>query len=181
VYAKVFPAAARQPDLALGNSDRRAAGAVKQYARNNPHKMGAWSFVTPNRIRYIAGRRITTAREVLDHSRGGDQRRIENCRRRRAVTVAEGEDAAFQPARSSTRRWMSRKGLAPFFAEQIAAKKEGVLFTLHVKATMMKIADSHSCSADALSVILRPIVHREARRQPEASRASISTRLSRCC
>src|SRR5262245_33252556 len=54
-YAKVFGSVVN-PVLREGNSDRRAAGAVKQYARNNPHKMGAWSASSQSQVAYIRGR-----------------------------------------------------------------------------------------------------------------------------
>ena len=101
-YAKVFGSVVN-PVLREGNSDRRAAGAVKQYARNNPHKMGAWS----SRLQIACG--VHVERRLLrlgnlDHRRGGDQRPHRTGRRRRRRHGAEGEDAARRPARSSTRR-----------------------------------------------------------------------------
>jgi isocitrate dehydrogenase len=138
-YGKVFGSVVN-PILREGNSDRRAAGAVKQYARKNPHKMGAWSKDSKSHVAHMSsgdyfGSEIATTVDKATNVR------IELVGADGAVTVlkaktsiADGEiiDAAV----------MSRRALRAFFAEQIeAAKKEGVLFSLHVKATMMKIAD----------------------------------------
>ena len=138
-YGKVFGSVVN-PVLREGNSDRRAAGAVKQYARDNPHKMGAWSKDSKSHVAYMPsgdyyGSEISTTVAAATNAR------IELVDADGNVTVLKAKtpliageiiDAAV----------MSRKALRAFFAEQIeAAKKEGVLFSLHVKATMMKIAD----------------------------------------
>src|SRR6187455_3341289 len=138
-YDKVFGSVVN-PVLREGNSDRRAAGAVKQYARNNPHKMGAWSSSSKSHVAYMPdgdyyGSEISTvvasqtnARIELDGADG----KVTVLKAKTPIQAGEIIDAAV----------MSRKALRAFFAEQIeAAKKEGVLFSLHVKATMMKIAD----------------------------------------
>src|SRR5262245_33977634 len=138
-YGKVFGSVVN-PILREGNSDRRAAGAVKQYARDNPHKMGAWSKDSKSRVAYMPGGDYYGS-EVSTTLTAPTNARIELVEAGGKTTVLKAKtpliageiiDAAV----------MSRKALRAFFAEQIeAAKKDGVLFSLHVKATMMKIAD----------------------------------------
>src|SRR5436309_3993857 len=138
-YAKVFGSVVN-PILREGNSDRRAAGAVKQYARKNPHKMGAWSPDSKSHVAYMSGgdyygSEIATAVAAATNARielVGTDGKVTVLKAKTPIQAGEIIDAAV----------MSAKALRAFFAEQIeAAKKEGVLFSLHVKATMMKIAD----------------------------------------
>ncbi|WP_448246219.1 NADP-dependent isocitrate dehydrogenase [Thalassotalea agariperforans] len=138
-YAKVLGSAVN-PVLREGNSDRRAPGSVKQYAKNNPHRMGAWA---------------KDSKSHVAHMSGGDFYGSEQ-----SVTVAdatdvkiqfEGKDGAVNVLKASTpllageiidSSVMSSKALQAFLAEQIAdAKTQGVLFSLHMKATMMKVSD----------------------------------------
>ena len=138
-YDKVFGSVVN-PVLREGNSDRRAAGAVKQYARNNPHKMGAWSKDSKSHVAYMPsgdyyGSEISTTVEAATNVRielVGADGKATVLKAKTPLLAGEIIDAAV----------MSRKALRDFFAEQIEdAKKQGVLFSLHVKATMMKIAD----------------------------------------
>jgi isocitrate dehydrogenase len=138
-YGKVFGSVVN-PVLREGNSDRRAAGAVKQYARDNPHKMGVWSKDSKTRVAYMPGGDYFGS-EISTTVSAATNARIELVEAGGKTTVLKAKtpliageiiDAAV----------MSRKALRAFFAEQIeAAKKDGILFSLHVKATMMKIAD----------------------------------------
>jgi isocitrate dehydrogenase len=138
-YSKVFGSVVN-PILREGNSDRRAAGAVKQYARDNPHKMGVWSKDSKTRVAYMSGGDYYGS-EISTTVPSATNVRIELVEAGGKTTVLKAKtpliageiiDAAV----------MSRKALRAFFAEQIeAAKKDNVLFSLHVKATMMKIAD----------------------------------------
>ena len=91
-YGRVLGSAVN-PVLREGNSDRRAAGAVKQYARNNPHKMGAWSADFQIACGVHVGRRFLRLGN-RDHRRGGDQCPHRAGRRRRRGHGAEGENAA---------------------------------------------------------------------------------------
>ena len=90
-YGKVFGSVVN-PILREGNSDRRAAGAVKQYARNNPHKMGVWNSRFQIACCVHARRRLLRLGN-LDHRRLGDQRPHRAGWRRRQGHGAEGEDA----------------------------------------------------------------------------------------
>jgi len=138
-YAKIFGSVVN-PVLREGNSDRRAAGAVKQYARNHPHKMGAWSKDSKSHVAYMPsgdyyGSEISTTVAAATNVRielAGADGKTTVLKEKTAIQAGEIIDAAV----------LSRKALRAFFAAQIdEAKKEGVLFSLHVKATMMKIAD----------------------------------------
>ncbi len=138
-YDKVFGSVVN-PVLREGNSDRRAAGAVKQYARDNPHKMGVWSKDSKSHVAYMPSGDYYGS-EVSTTVASATNARIELVEAGGKVTVLKAKtpliageiiDAAV----------MSRKALRAFFTEQIeSAKKNGILFSLHVKATMMKIAD----------------------------------------
>src|SRR5687768_7293570 len=138
-YDKVFGSVVN-PVLREGNSDRRAAGAVKQYARDNPHKMGPWSKDSKTHVAYMSGGDYYGS-EVATTVATATNARIELVGADGAVTVLKAK-TPLQAGEIIDAAVMSRKALRTFFAEQIeAAKKEGVLFSLHVKATMMKIAD----------------------------------------
>jgi len=128
------------PVLREGNSDRRAAAAVKQYARNNPHRMGAWSADSQSTVSSMSGADFfgneksvtipaaTTAKIELVAADGSTTVLKEG------LALLEGEvlDSTF----------MSAQALRTFLAEQIeASKADGVLFSLHMKATMMKVSD----------------------------------------
>ena len=138
-YGKVLGSAVN-PVLREGNSDRRAAGAVKQYARNNPHKMGAWSADSKSHVAFMSGGDFYGS-EVATTVPAATNARIELVGSDGSVTVLKAKTAlkASEIIDAST---MNRKALRAFYAEQIAdAKKSGILFSLHLKATMMKISD----------------------------------------
>jgi len=138
-YGKVFGSVVN-PILREGNSDRRAAAAVKNYARKNPHKMGVWSKDSKSHVAHMSsgdyfGSEIATTVDKATNARielAGADGAVTVLKAKTALDTGEIIDAAV----------MSAKALRKFFAEQIEdAKKQGVLFSLHVKATMMKIAD----------------------------------------
>ena len=128
------------PVLREGNSDRRAAPAVKQYARNNPHKMGTWSKDSRTHVAYMQdsdffGSEVSTTLDAPTTAR------IELVAKDGKVTVLK-DKLALQAGEVIDASAMNVKALRKFFAEQIdVAKKEGLLFSLHVKATMMKVSD----------------------------------------
>jgi isocitrate dehydrogenase len=138
-YGKVFGSVVN-PILREGNSDRRAAAAVKNYARKNPHKMGVWSKDSKSHVAHMSsgdyfGSEIATTVDKATNVR------IELAGADGAVTVLKAK-TALDSGEIIDAAVMSAKALRKFFAEQIDdAKKQGVLFSLHVKATMMKIAD----------------------------------------
>jgi isocitrate dehydrogenase len=138
-YGRVLGSAVN-PVLREGNSDRRAAGAVKQYARDNPHKMGAWSASSKSHVAYMSDGDFYGS-EVATTVAAPTNARIELVGADGAVAVLKAKTPllAGEIIDAST---MSRKALRAFYAEQIAdAKKQGVLFSVHLKATMMKISD----------------------------------------
>ena len=138
-YAKVLGSAVN-PVLREGNSDRRAAGAVKQYARNNPHKMGAWSADSKSHVAHMTGGDFYGS-EVSTTVPAATNVRIELAGADGTTTVLKAK-TALDAGEVIDATSMSAKALRAFYAEQIAdAKAKGVLFSLHLKATMMKVSD----------------------------------------
>src|SRR5215213_4006651 len=138
-YAKVLGSAVN-PVLREGNSDRRVAASVKEYAKTHPHSMGAWSAASKSHVAHMRDGDFYSSEQAAAIAKGG-RLRIELTDARgvatvlkESVPVAEGEVVAV--AR------MSRRALQEFFAREIAAaKNDGVLTSLHLKATMMKVSD----------------------------------------
>jgi isocitrate dehydrogenase len=138
-YAKVFGSVVN-PILREGNSDRRAAAAVKQYARKNPHKMGAWSKDSKSHVAHMSGGDYFGS-EIATTVDKGQNVRIELVGNDGKTTVLKAK-TQLDDGEIIDAAVMSGKALRKFFDEQVEdAKKQGVLFSLHVKATMMKIAD----------------------------------------
>ena len=138
-YAKVLGSAVN-PVLREGNSDRRAPGSVKQYARNNPHSMGEWSKDSLSHVAsmesgdFYASEKSTTVQ--------GDQDvRIEFVGTDGSTKVLKEKVALLDKEIIDT-SVMSKSALVTFFEKEIAAAKdENVLLSLHMKATMMKVSD----------------------------------------
>src|SRR4051794_31275431 len=130
-YGKVLGSAVN-PVLREGNSDRRAAGAVKQYARNNPHKMGAWTKDSKSRVAHMSGGDFYGS-EVATTVAAPANARIELVGPAEiggAVTVLKAK-TPLQAGEIIDASVMNRKALRAFFAAQIdAAKKDGVLLSL---------------------------------------------------
>jgi isocitrate dehydrogenase len=138
-YGKVLGSAVN-PVLREGNSDRRAAGAVKQYARKHPHKMGAWTKDSKTRVAHMSGSDFYGS-EVATTIAAPTNARIELVGSDGAATVLKAK-VPLKAGEIIDASVMNRKALRGFFAAQIdAAKKDGILFSLHVKTTMMKISD----------------------------------------
>ena len=138
-FGKVLGSAVN-PVLREGNSDRRAATAVKQFAKDNPHKMGAWAPDSKSHIAHMTSgdfygsEKSTTIEQPTDL-------RIEFVGKDGKVTVLK-EKTSLKAGEVIDAAVMSRKALRAFYAEQIEdAKKKGVLLSLHLKATMMKVSD----------------------------------------
>ena len=128
------------PVLRQGNSDRRAPPSVKDYARKHPHKMGKWSGDSKTHVAHMEANdfygteksatldKAGSLKIVLDGADGKQQALKEGIK----VQAGEIVDAAV----------MSRRALAAFIDAQIAnARAAGVLFSVHFKATMMKVSD----------------------------------------
>ncbi|WP_284263915.1 NADP-dependent isocitrate dehydrogenase [Roseicyclus amphidinii] len=127
------------PVLREGNSDRRAAAAVKKFAQSNPHRMGDWSADSKTRVASMSGGDFFS-NEVSAVVPNAATAKI-------VLETAEGEtvlkDAVSYPAGTVVdATYMSAVALDAFLAEEIEkTKAEGVLFSLHMKATMMKVSD----------------------------------------
>ena len=128
------------PVLREGNSDRRCAPAVKQYARNHPHRMGDWDAASKSRVAsmpandFFANEQSLTLPEATTvgielHAHDG------------SVTCLK-EDLELQAGEILDATFMSARALREFLAAEInASREEGLLFSLHMKATMMKVSD----------------------------------------
>lgn len=128
------------PVLREGNSDRRAPRAVKEYARNNPHRMGAWSKDSKTHVATMGAGDFQHSERSTTISEAGDAR-IEFHQADGTVTVLK-DKISLQEGEVIDATAMSRAKLVAFLDEQIAeAREQGVLFSLHMKATMMKVSD----------------------------------------
>ena len=128
------------PVLREGNSDRRAAAAVKQYAKNNPHRMGVWSSDSKSTVSSM-GDSDFFANEKSVTIPAATSAKIELVAAGGCVTTLK-EGLLLEAGEVLDGTFMSVQALRTFLAEQIElAKKEDVLFSLHMKATMMKVSD----------------------------------------
>ncbi len=139
-YAKVLGSAVN-PVLREGNSDRRAPKAVKDYARKHPHSMGAWSNASKTRVGTMGGKGDFFSNEKSVTVSEATDVRIELVAADGSVKVLK-ESTPLKTGEILDGTFMSRAALTAFLAEQVAAAKaDGVLFSLHMKATMMKVSD----------------------------------------
>ena len=138
-YAKVLGSAVN-PVLREGNSDRRAPLSMKNFARKNPHKLGAWAADSKAHVAHMtSGDFFGNEKSVVLES--GGEFKIE-------FNAADGSTKVLKDKLKALKgeiidaTFMSKKALRAFFAEQIAdAKQNGLLLSLHLKATMMKVSD----------------------------------------
>ncbi len=136
-YGKVLGSAVN-PVLREGNSDRRAPAAVKAYARKHPHSMGKWSKASQSHADYMRGGDFFSSEKSITMEKAGDVRlefvgKDGQVQVKKQLSLLEGEvlDGMF----------MSCKKLRDFFEDTLQDCKEtGVMWSLHVKATMMKIS-----------------------------------------
>ncbi len=138
-YAKVLGSAVN-PVLREGNSDRRVAASVKQYAKDNPHRLGAWSKSSKTHVAHMQegdffgsekSKTMSAAgvASIVLHKSDGTQKVLKEKLNLKAGEVVD----------AST---MSTSLLEQFYEKEFAdAKKQGVLLSLHLKATMMKVSD----------------------------------------
>ena len=137
-YAKILGSAVN-PVLREGNSDRRAPKAVKEYARKHPHSMGEWSQASRTHVATMKGG---------DFYHGEKSLTLDKARNvRMELKTAGGETVVLKPEVTLDEgdvidsMFMSKKALIEFYEAQIEdAYKTGVMFSLHVKATMMKVS-----------------------------------------
>lgn len=139
VYDKIKGSAVN-PVLREGNSDRRAPGAVKQYARNNPHSMGAWSADSKSHVASMSEGDFYSSEQSVTID-GATNVSIEFVANNGAVTVLK-EGLALKDKEIIDGSCLSKKALVEFFEAEIQkAKEEDILLSLHMKATMMKVSD----------------------------------------
>ena len=157
-YAKVLGSAVN-PVLREGNSDRRVAAPVKAYAQKNPHSMGAWSADSKSHVAHMDGgdfygseqSHVMAAAGAVRIELEGDG---ETTVLKDGLALLEGEviDAGV----------MSAKALREFMAREVAeAREQGVLFSLHMKATMMKVSDP-IIFGHCVSVFFAPVLEKHA-------------------
>jgi isocitrate dehydrogenase len=138
-YARVLGSAVN-PVLREGNSDRRVANAVKQYARKHPHSMGAWSKDSKTRVAHMSGGDFYGNEQSAVIGKAGTVRIEHSDRAGRTTVLKEGIKVLADELISAT--FMRRDALREFYDTQIkAAKADGLLVSLHLKATMMKVSD----------------------------------------
>jgi len=138
-YSKVLGSAVN-PVLREGNSDRRAPLSVKNFARKNPHKLGPWSADSKAQVAFMPagdfyGNEKSVVMDAVNELKielVGLDGAVKVLKDKLKVSAGEIVDGTF----------MSKKALRAFYAEQIEkAKKDGLLLSLHLKATMMKVSD----------------------------------------
>ncbi len=130
------------PVLREGNSDRRAPNAVKEYAKKNPHRMGKWVPDSKTHVSSMSGNDFFANEKstTITDAQAGDAR-IEFVADDGSVEALK-ENHPLQPGEVVDATFMSAGALRNFLIEQVAdAKAQDVLFSMHVKATMMKVSD----------------------------------------
>ena len=136
-YSKILGSAVN-PVLREGNSDRRAPAAVKAFARKHPHSMGKWSMASQSHADYMRGGDFFSSEQSITMDKAGDVR-IEFVDKNGKVEVKK--QLALQEGEVFDSMFMSCKKLRDFFEKTLQDCKEtGVMWSLHVKATMMKVS-----------------------------------------
>ena len=158
-YDKVKGSAVN-PVLREGNSDRRAPLSVKAYSRKHPHKMGAWSSDSKTHVVHMKGGDFRSNEESMTTT-AATEARIEFVGQDGKTTVLKPK-LALQAGEVIDATFMSRRALREFLEAQIEdAKKQGVLFSVHLKATMMKISDP-KIFGHAVSVFYKDVFEKHA-------------------
>jgi isocitrate dehydrogenase len=138
-YDRVMGSAVN-PVLRQGNSDRRAPASVKRYARAHPHRMGSWSPESRTNVAHMSGGDFRSTERSVVVDRAGTLR-IELAEDDGTTTVL-GESVPVEDGEVVDAAVMRRVDLSAFLAAQIArAEAEEILFSVHLKATMMKVSD----------------------------------------
>ncbi|SEV91686.1 isocitrate dehydrogenase [Aliiroseovarius sediminilitoris] len=130
------------PVLREGNSDRRAAKAVKNFAQKNPHSMGDWSSDSKTKVSSMPGNDFYANEKsaTITATQAGDAK-IEFVGKDGSVTVLK-DGWTLDEGTIADATFMSARALGSFLADAIAdTKKDGTMFSLHMKATMMKVSD----------------------------------------
>ncbi|CAI06558.1 NADP-dependent isocitrate dehydrogenase [Aromatoleum aromaticum] len=137
-YGKALGSAVN-PVLREGNSDRRAPAAVKRYARKHPHSMGEWSMASRTHVAHMKSGDFYHGEKsmTLDRARDVKMDLITNS----GKTIVLKPKVALLDGEIIDSMFMSKNALCAFYEEQMEdARKTGVMFSLHVKATMMKVS-----------------------------------------
>ena len=139
LYSKCLGSAVN-PVLREGNSDRRCAPSVKKYAQKNPHKLRDFNADSKTHVAHMNGGDFYGNEKSVVMENGGDFKIVLEAKDGSVTTLKDALKAA--PGEVLDGTFMSAKALRSFIAEQIDdAKAKGVLFSVHLKATMMKISD----------------------------------------
>ncbi|HTY26794.1 MAG TPA: NADP-dependent isocitrate dehydrogenase, partial [Mycobacterium sp.] len=137
-YAKILGSAVN-PILREGNSDRRAPKAVKEYARKHPHSMGEWSMASRTHVAHMRHGDFYHGEKSMTLDKAHDVKM--ELITAGGKTLVLKEKVALDSGDVIDSMFMSRKALCDFYEEQMEdAYKTGVMFSLHVKATMMKVS-----------------------------------------
>jgi isocitrate dehydrogenase len=148
------------PVLREGNSDRRAPLSVKQHTRQHPHKMGAWSQDSKTHVAHMTGGDFYSNEKSVTLTEATDAR-IEFVGQDGKTTVLKPK-LALQAGEVIDATFMSRRALREFLEEEMEdAKKQGVLFSIHLKATMMKVSDP-KIFGHAVSVFFKDVFDKHA-------------------
>ena len=138
-YAKVLGSAVN-PVLREGNSDRRVAGPVKTYAKNNPHSMGQWKSESKSHVSHMSENDFFGSEQSYVMPSAGNVR-IEFTSQDGKTTVLK-EKTELTSGEVIDSSVMNKNSLRAFLSEQVEdAKKQDVLYSIHMKATMMKVSD----------------------------------------
>ena len=139
VYAKVLGSAVN-PVLREGNSDRRVADAVKQYAQDHPHRMGKWSKESRSHVADMSDGDFYSSEKSVVLGQDDDVK-IEFTNKAGQTTVLKASTPVLKDEVIDSSR-MSAKALRDFFEKEMTdAKENNIMLSLHLKATMMKVSD----------------------------------------
>jgi len=197
-YAKVLGSAVN-PVLREGNSDRRVASAVKEYAQKNPHPMGEWTADSKSHVAHMRDGDFYSREQSVVMPEAGTFK-IEFVDEGGNATVLK-EETALEAGEVIDATVMSCRALREFYEAEIDdAKEKGVLFSLHLKATMMKVSDP-ILFGHAVSVYYKDVFEKHAavfdelgidpnnglgevyakiKRLPEAQQAEIEADITAC-
>ncbi len=138
-YAKILGSAVN-PVLREGNSDRRVADPVKDYARKNPHSMGAWAKDSKCHVAHMTDKDFFGSEKSVVAEKAGPVKIVHVDKAGKETVLKDKLQLEAEEVIDAAT--MSRNALRAFIDEQIAdAKAKGVLFSVHLKATMMKVSD----------------------------------------
>ncbi|MEM1073624.1 MAG: NADP-dependent isocitrate dehydrogenase [Pseudomonadota bacterium] len=150
------------PVLREGNSDRRAAVAVKKFAQANPHSMGTWSPDSKTRVSTMGANdfRSNETSTTLTEAQAGPAKIELIAVNGSTTTLKQALDFPAGTVVDAT--FMSAKALSAFLEKEIAStKSQGILFSLHLKATMMKVSDP-ILFGHAVKAFLKPVFEKHA-------------------